>query len=451
MKKIISKFIVFLFVLAAALSGSAGGVYADASADASSNRISGNDRIETSLKISESGWKDGADTVVIAQGYGYADALCAAPLAKKYNAPIILSGQDALSSDTISEIKRLKAKQAFVIGGTGSLSTNVESQLKSLGISHLERLGGADRYETSVKIAQKLENTDNIVIASGEGYADSLSIAPIAAARGMPILLTGNNSLPDAVDSYIKGTKVNKTYVVGGVGVVEDSLKNALPNAQRLGGATRFDTNLAILQNFKSDLNFDNVYIAEGDGPSGDEFADALSGAALAAQKSALLVLVYKTMTSESLDFIVGNMSGKTVVTALGGTSVVPDEIVKGVLDDYSKANPNPGNPGSGGGGGSSTPVQQDTKLVDIDGTDNGGLSLTITETADKVINIQASCKNVLDNITITLYDESGNLKYINQAAGSMNLSTVLVSGKYTGFINASSTGKTTIPEFTVK
>jgi putative cell wall-binding protein len=391
--------------------------------------------------------------VVIAQGYGYADALCAAPLAKKYNAPIILSGQDALSSDTISEIKRLKAKQAFVIGGTGSLSVNVESQLKSLGISDVERLGGADRYETSVKIAQKLENTDNIVIASGEGYADSLSIAPIAAARGMPILLTGNNSLPSAVDSYIKGIEVNKTYVIGGTAVVSDSLKNSLPNAQRLGGATRFDTNLAVLQNFKSEFNFDNVCIAEGDGPNGDEFADALSGAALAAQKSAPLVLVYKTMTSAALDFIVGNMSGKTVVTALGGTSVVPDEIVKGVVDDYSKANPNPGNSGSGGsgGGGSTTPVQQDTKLVDIDGTDNGGLSLTIAETADKVINIQASGKSASDNITITLYDESGNLKYINQAAGSMNLSTVLVSGKYTGFINASSTGKTTIPEFTVK
>jgi hypothetical protein len=47
---------VFLFVLAAALSGSAGDVYADTSAAVSSNRIYGNDRIETSLEISKNGW-----------------------------------------------------------------------------------------------------------------------------------------------------------------------------------------------------------------------------------------------------------------------------------------------------------------------------------------------------------------------------------------------------------
>ncbi|MHC6181194.1 cell wall-binding repeat-containing protein [Clostridium sp. JNZ X4-2] len=454
MKKIISKFIMFLFVFGIALSGSGTGVYADTSAVASSSRIYGNDRIETSLEISKNGWKDGADTVVIAQGYGYADALCAAPLAKKNNAPIILSRQDSLSDNTISEIKRLKAKKAFVIGGTASLSSNVESQLKTLGISDTERLGGADRYETSVKIAKELGSADSIVVTSGAGYADSLSIAPIAAAKGMPILLTGSSSLPDVVDNYIKGMNVSKTYVVGGTAVIEDSLKNSLPNAQRLGGNTRFDTNLAILQNFKSDLDFDNVYVAEGDGPNGDEFADALSGAALAAHKSAPLVLIYKTMTSGASSFIIANMSTKTVVTALGGTLVVPDGVVSGVVDEYNKGNStpvNPGSGGSGGGGGSTTPVQQDTKLVDIDGTDNGGLALTITETSDKVINIQAASKSASDNITITLYDESGNLKYINQAAGSMNLSTVLSSGKYTGFVNASSTGKITIPGFTVK
>lgn len=130
MKKILSKIITFLFVIGIAVSGIGGNVYASgqngsrsAGADVSitKERLSGSDRIETSLKISQNGWKNGADTVVIAQGYGYADALCATPLAKKYNAPIILSRQDALGSDTIAEIKRLNAKKAFVIGGVFSI------------------------------------------------------------------------------------------------------------------------------------------------------------------------------------------------------------------------------------------------------------------------------------------------------------------------------------------
>jgi len=44
-----------------------------------SHRISGDDRYST------------ADTVIIASGENFPDALCAAPLSKQYNAPILLS------------------------------------------------------------------------------------------------------------------------------------------------------------------------------------------------------------------------------------------------------------------------------------------------------------------------------------------------------------------------
>ncbi|MHC6181193.1 cell wall-binding repeat-containing protein [Clostridium sp. JNZ X4-2] len=433
MKKVISRIITFLFVIGIAISGFGSSAYAADSTSASStgtdvsitkDRLAGNDRIETSLEISKNGWKDGANTVVIAQGYGYADALCAAPLAKKNNAPIILSRQDSLSDNTISEIKRLKAKKAFVIGGTASLSDNVESQLKSLGISDTERLGGADRYETSVKIAKELGNTDSVVVTSGAGYADSLSIAPIAAAKGMPILLTRSSSLPDLVDNYIKEMNVSKTYVVGGTAVIEDGLKNSLPNAQRLGGTTRFDTNLIILQNFKSDLKFDNVYIAEGNGPNGDEFADALSGSVLAAQKSAPLVLIYKTIATDTANFIKSNMSDKTVLTALGGTLVVPDTILSGIEDLYNGKTPgegigdpttpsNPSTGGGGSGGGTSNPDSNHVSLV-IDGykgniVSESSLSFTKGDTVFDVL------KRTLDSKGIHFTNTgSGGTTYIS-------------------------------------
>ncbi|AZV57180.1 cell wall-binding repeat-containing protein [Clostridium sp. AWRP] len=333
MKKVVSKLVVFLCTLSVAMSGFEVTTMADASKDSTSgtivkDRIYGSNRIETSLKISQNGWPNGANTVVLAQGYGYADALCAAPLAKKLNAPIILSGQNALSDNIMSEIKRLKATQVFLIGGAASLSENIVAQLKSLGISDIQRLGGTNRYETSVKIAQKVGNADSIVVASGNGYADSLSIAPIAASKGMPILLSGSDNLSSEVSNYIKNNNVKKTYVVGGTASIGDSVKSVLPNAERLGGATRFETNLAILKNFKSDLKFSHVYIAEGDGPSGNEFADALSGSALAAQKSAPMVLVYKSVAANTSNFIKSNMSGNVVLTALGSTAVVPDSIL---------------------------------------------------------------------------------------------------------------------------
>ncbi|MHC6181188.1 cell wall-binding repeat-containing protein [Clostridium sp. JNZ X4-2] len=347
MKKIIGKAIIPVFAFSIAASGFTVDAHAQevtsgtgTAVSISKNRLYGNDRIETSLKISQNGWQDGSDTVIIAQGYGYADALCAAPLAKKYNAPIILSSQDALNDNIINELKRLKSTKAFVIGGTASLSENVVTQLKSLGISDIERLGGANRYETSVKIANSLDNSDSIVVSSGNGYADSLSIAPIAAGKGMPILLSEKDALPDAVNSYIKNKSISKTYVIGGNASISDTLAASLPNAQRIGGATRFDTNLAILQNFKSDLDFKNVYIAEGDGPNGNEFADALSGSALAAERSAPMVLTYKTISTDTANFIKSNMAGDTVLTALGGTLVVPDTILNEIEDLYNGNSP---------------------------------------------------------------------------------------------------------------
>lgn len=413
MKKIISRIVMLLFVIGIAVSGSIGNVYADSentdnmSTTANENRLSGNDRIETSLKISQDGWKYGASTAVIAQGYGYADALCAAPLAKKYNAPIILSRQDSLSDETVSELKRLKVDKVFMIGGTSSLSDNVELQLKDIGVSNVKRLGGADRYETSVKIAEELGDVDNIVVTSGNGYADSLSIASIAAKKGMPILLSQSNELPQIVKNYLKNRDIAKTYIVGGTAVIDSSLESSLPNAIRLGGTTRFDTNLAVLQNFKADLNFDNVYIARGDGPNGDEFADALSGSALASTKSAPMVLVYNTLSTKTADFLKSNMSSKTMLTALGGTLVVPAVIVDDLVHYFNGEATSGGigdetKPGTGSGGGN-----LGTFTLEITKDNNGTLLKKQIFNIDGNKTVLGYLETMVDNIDL----ESG---YIN-------------------------------------
>ncbi|MFC0903443.1 cell wall-binding repeat-containing protein [Clostridium sp. MT-14] len=435
MKKIVGKIAMFLFVIGIALSGFTGNVYADSSnsgnmsATENENRLWGEDRIETSLKISQEGWKYGAATAVIAQGYGYADALCAAPLAKKYNAPIILSRQDSLDDETIKELKRLEVDRAFVIGGTGSLSDNVESQLKDIGVSTVKRLGGQDRYETSVKIAEELENVSNIVVASGSGYADSLSIASIAAKKGMPILLSQSDALPQAVKNYLKNRNIEKTYIVGGTGVISSDLESSFTNAVRLGGATRFDTNLAVLQNFKSDLNFSNVYVARGNGPNGDEFADALSGSALAATESAPVVLTDNTVASKTADFLKENMSDKTVITALGGTAVVPAVILDDLVRYFNGESTSGGigdetKPGTGGG----TSANSGTFTLEITKDNNG----TILE--EKTLNVEEDkvaldyLKTVVDKVDIkSSYINSMSVNgqdYVNESAQDLSHGT---------------------------
>ncbi|MFP3441662.1 cell wall-binding repeat-containing protein, partial [Pantoea sp. SIMBA_133] len=55
-------------------------------------RISGKDRYKTAIEVSKAGWEK-SDTVVLARGDEYPDALAGAPLAYKYDAPILLNAQ----------------------------------------------------------------------------------------------------------------------------------------------------------------------------------------------------------------------------------------------------------------------------------------------------------------------------------------------------------------------
>ncbi len=339
------------------------------SASAASNRLWGQDRYETSAAISKSGWTT-SDYVIVASGEGYADALCAAPLAKKYNAPILLTESNNLSAKTKEEIKRLNAKHVLIIGKYASVSQSGENELKSI-VSDIKRLGGNDRYETSVIVAKELGAVEKVVVTSGYGFADALSIAPIAAGQNMPILLTGKDALPEVVKNYINENKntIKNSYVVGGQGVISDNAAAQVPTAAvRLSGKDRFETNLNVMKYFQGSLKFDNLYVVQADGPTGKEFADALSGAALASKTSSPVVLTYKTLSSDIQSFIKNNSSANTVITALGGVAAVPENLVSNLQNAISgtttPVDPKPEVPITGGGGGYVDNTNQQLKTI---------------------------------------------------------------------------------------
>lgn len=306
---------------------------------AASNRLSGQDRYETAAAISKEGWTT-SDYVVLASGEGYADALCAAPLAKKYNAPILLTESKELNSNAKEEIKRLNAKHIIIVGKYASVSQAAESDLSSI-VSDVKRLGGNDRYETSVIVAKELGAVNAVAVTSGYGFADALSIAPIAAEKNMPILLAGKDSLPTVVQDYINENKasISNSYVVGGQGVISDEVAKQLSNsAVRLSGQDRFETNVKVMEYFLKDLKFDNLYVVQANGPTGNEFADALSGTALAVKTSSPVILTYKDLSAATDAFIKANVNTKTSITAIGGVAAVPETIV-GTLEGYVSSN----------------------------------------------------------------------------------------------------------------
>ncbi|MGG7162257.1 cell wall-binding repeat-containing protein [Clostridium ihumii] len=320
-----------LFVLALSL-GIISSTTTNTFAEENSNkdRIYGNDRIQTSIEISKKGWKEGADSVVIAAAYDFADALSAAPLAKKYNAPIILNGKSELSTSTINEIKRLNPKNIFILGGEGVIPGKVENQLKVLKVENVERIYGENRYETSLKVAEKLGKVEKVFITNGETYADALSVSSIAAEMECPILYTKKDELKCEVRNYINNNDIKSTYFIGGQGVLSNSVVNEVKNSKRIYGDNRYLTNSEVLKNFKDELKFDNVYFV-----TGNNFADALAVAPLSSKEKSPVILTNKNVGKEIENLINENITGETKLIAIGGEKVVPESILDNFISDF--------------------------------------------------------------------------------------------------------------------
>ena len=140
--------------------------YADENGNWTKNRLWGSDRFETANKIADEFCKTNeelgltleygeyfypdcattsVDTVILANGFNYPDALCATPLSRTLNAPILLTHQDNLTDSTKKQIEKMKIKNVTIVGGEGVVTPQVENELKLMGLN-VTRLGGIDIY-----------------------------------------------------------------------------------------------------------------------------------------------------------------------------------------------------------------------------------------------------------------------------------------------------------------
>lgn len=322
-------------------------------------RISGNDRYETAIKISQNSWQT-SEYVVLASGEDFPDALCAAPLAKRYNAPILLSPKYNMDSGTLEEIKRLNTKNIYIIGGTGAIPKSTEDMLVSMGIK-CTRLGGKDRYDTSLIIAEKLGDINTVFIASGDDFPDAISVAAISSIKNVPIILSSKSTITPECEKFINSYKIQKKYIIGGTGAIDDSVFNKVSNAERVYGDDRYETNVAVIKRFYNEYNFNNVYTA-----SGGNFPDALSGSAAAAMTNSPLFLVSKDTTPFIREYIRSVKTGIQNVIILGGSQALSINSIKAFLsEDGIKVVIDPGHGGyDPGAKGYSGSLEKDINLA---------------------------------------------------------------------------------------
>ncbi len=156
----------------------------------------------------------------------------------------------------------------------------VDTEVRPDPCVKFERVAGKTRFETSEATAKR---KDAAVLVSGMSYADALSAAYFARQNNGSILLT-SEAHKDKTAELLKD--FGKVYTVGGE--VPD-----FDGAERIEGADRYATNLAVLE--KCETPNKQIIIA-----SGADFPDGLCAGMIARP----LMIVGRYLRSEQFDFL---------------------------------------------------------------------------------------------------------------------------------------------------
>lgn len=201
---------------------------------------------------------------------------------------------------------------------TSAVATNVFA-VESKETIEKKLLAGNNRYETAVKVSEKWEKADNVVLVNALAMADALAATPLAKLKDAPILLTDATELTKATKERIEKLGAKNVFVVGGEGVVSKAVVAELEKAglkvERISGVDRFETSAKVAK----ELNADKVAVVNG---LNGRLADALSVAAPAAENNMAILLT----NGKDLGAVKDAAKDKEAVV-VGGSAVVADSI----------------------------------------------------------------------------------------------------------------------------
>lgn len=289
-------------------------------------RLAGADRFATSADAARRLWAGGADTVVLATGFDYPDALAGAAVAASVDGPMLLATTHRLPDAVRQAVTDLDPRRVVLLGGEAVLSAQLAQEVRDLpGEPTVDRVAGANRFATAAAAAQAAGgfDDDEVAVAVGFGFADALAAGSLAAgADPTPVVLASSEQveadISTASQALLIGTLADQ---------VERDAQTRAGDTRRLAGRTRWATSREVA----------DVTLTErlsGDAPlvvaTGQDFADALSAGAVAARSHAPLLLIPTGgPTDDQARWISTHREGLTGAWIVGGTSAVSPAAVQ--------------------------------------------------------------------------------------------------------------------------
>lgn len=189
-------------------------------------RVSGDDRYATAAALSAR--FTSPETVFVATGLDYPDALAAGARAGAAGAPVLLVRQEGIPLVTQDALETLDPVNIVVVGGPGTVSDDVLTALEEFASGDVTRVSGDDRYATAAALSAGLTTSEFGFVATGQDWPDALGAAALAGHLDAPVLLVKADSLPVVTRTELERLEPPHLRVVGGPTVVTEVVKEAL-------------------------------------------------------------------------------------------------------------------------------------------------------------------------------------------------------------------------------
>ncbi len=299
------------------------------------------DPVAAAVALSQSLYPDPAvdapQRVVIGRSDSPADSLAGGGLARDGLMLLHPPPGTGPSAAVLGELDRLgfgpdacaDGPRVFLMGGEAALGPDLHDAIGPCAT----RVSGSERNATAAQAAQVLAETfgtpDVVFVARNDNAADSAATSVITSRNGLPVLITPTDQLASPARTFLADhPTVDQVYVIGGTGAVsvavEEELRTLVPNVERIAGATRDDTAVALMDRFVLD-GTNRIGLVEGHRP--DFWAYALPAGAGGVDA---LVFVNGTtqMLSEDTQRYLSQQLPDSDVIAHGPTDRVSDSVL---------------------------------------------------------------------------------------------------------------------------
>lgn len=170
----------------------------------------------------------------------------------------------AFEKITLSSIEKVETAIAPTVDTNESKCDYTEVSSKNMS--------GDDRYASAINVSEKLysKGSDSVILINASDLIDGILSLSLSSALNAPILYIDKDNIKDNVMSELERLNPSNFYLIGGTGVISDSVANLINTKfgiapERIAGKDRYETSINVAKKVDSVDSINSVILVAAD------------------------------------------------------------------------------------------------------------------------------------------------------------------------------------------